>query len=83
MPEPASPRQLLYAMVGAGFHVVVGVLALASAGLAPGWWTAVVAVFWVAAAALIGLAWRRTALVLGLSMGGFIAWTIGAAFLLT
>lgn len=82
MTDEASPRQLLYAMVGAGFHLVVGILAAASAALVPGWWTATVTVFWIVAAAIIGLRWRSTGLVLGLSLGGFIAWTIGAAVLL-
>ena len=69
-------------MVTAGFHLVVGILGVASAGLAPTWWSVMVGVYWVAAALVIGLRWRRTGLVLGLSLAGFVAWTIGAAILL-
>jgi hypothetical protein len=81
MAEP-SPRQLLYAMVAAGFHVVVGVLVIGSAPLAPTWWTASMAVVWIVVAAILALRWRRTVLVLAVSLGGFIAWTMGAAVLL-
>lgn len=82
MPEP-TPRQLLYAVVAGGFHLVVGVLAIASVPLAPTWWTIVVAIVWLAAALVIGLNWRRTALALALSLAGFAAWTVGATFVLT
>ena len=80
MAEP-SPRQLLYAMVAAGFHVVVGVLVIGSAPLAPTWWTATMAMVWIVGAGILALCWRRTGLVLAVSLGGFIAWTVGAAVL--
>lgn len=83
MADAATPRQVLYAMVAAGFHLVVGVLAVASAPLAPTWWTVAAGVFWVVVSAIIGLRWRHTGLVLGLSMLGFVAWTVGAVFLFT
>lgn len=81
MAEAPTPRQVLYAVVAAGFHVVVGVLIVASSALYPGWWTAASAVVWAVLAVLIGLRWRRTGLVLGVSILGFVAWTAGAALL--
>lgn len=81
MAEP-SPRQLLYAMVAAGFHVVVGVLVIGSAPLAPPWWTTTMVLLWIVIAGTLALRWRRTVLALSVSLGGFIAWTVGAAVLL-
>jgi hypothetical protein len=81
MAEP-SPRQLLYAMVAAGFHVVVGVLVIGSVPLAPTWWTVTMAMVWIVVAGILALRWRHTGLVLAVSLGGFIAWTVGAAVLL-
>jgi hypothetical protein len=74
-----TPRQVLYALVGAGFHLVVGVLiaGAASAGLVPSWWTALTAAAWGTVALAAGLRWRRTPLVLGLTIGMFVAWTVG------
>lgn len=69
-------------MVAAGFHFVVAVLIAGSARLAPGWWTAVCAIGWLVIAAVVARRWRRTGLVLGLTLGGFIIWTAGAAILL-
>lgn len=81
MAEP-SPRQLLYAMVAAGFHIVVGVLVIGSAPLAPTWWTATMVMVWIVVAGILARRWRHTGLVLAVSLGGFIAWTVGAAVLL-
>lgn len=82
MPEP-TPRQVLYALVAGGFHVVAGLLAAASAPLAPAWWTIGFATVWLAVAVFVGLRWRRTGTVLALSIATFVSWTIGAAILLT
>lgn len=81
-PEP-SPRQVLYALVAGGFHLVVGILAWGSSGLAPSWWNATVVVVWVAVSVVVVWRWRKTGMVLGLTMGEFVLWTIGAAVLLS
>lgn len=74
-----SPRQVLYALVAAGFLVVVAILtvAAAAAGLAPGWWTATMAGMLAVGTTLGVLRWRRTGLVLGVSIGLFVFWTVG------
>lgn len=70
-------RRLLYALVAGGFVVVVGILIVAAAELVPGWWTAATAAAWVASAGVVAARWRHTALVLGASIGLFMAWTVG------
>jgi hypothetical protein len=76
--EP-TPRQVLYALVAAGFLVVVAVLAASAAiaGLVPGWWSGLVGTAWIAAATVIAFRWRRTGLVLGLAIGLFVLWATG------
>ena len=70
---------MLYALVAAGFGIVVGVLAGAALayGVGPRWWSwtilGVVLVSFAAGAAR----WRRTGFVLGASVGLFVVWTIG------
>jgi len=73
-----SPRQILYALVAAGLHIVVAVLVLAGSatGAVPGWATALLAVLWLTAAAIMAKDWQRTGRVLGLSLGVFIAWAV-------
>jgi len=80
--EP-SPRQVLYALVAGGFVVVVGVLisGAAVAGLAPMWWTIATAVVAISVAAWSAFNWRRTAIVLVLAIGLFLAWVIGTLIL--
>ena len=82
MSEP-SPRQVLYALVAGGFVVVVGVLisGAAVAGLAPMWWTIATAVVAISVAAWSAFNWRRTAIVLVLAIGLFLAWVIGTLIL--
>ena len=72
-------RQLLYALVGGGFLVVVAILIVgaASAGLVPLWWTAVTTVTWVAVMALVAVDWRNTRRVLVMTIVLFLAWTVG------
>lgn len=74
-----TPRQVLYALVGAGFLAVVGVLTIgaAAAGLTPAWWTGAMAIGWVAVASLAGARWRSTRVVLGATIGLFVVWTVG------
>jgi hypothetical protein len=76
-----TPRQVLYGLVAAGFHLVVGVLGWGSAGLAPAWWNWGLAVVWVVLAGYLLFRWRRTGVALALTIGEFVAWTIGAAIL--
>jgi len=73
--EP-SPRQVLYALVGAGLHVVVAVLIVGAVALVPGWWTATTGVLWMAIAVVTVRRWRSTRLVLGLTVGFFVAWVV-------
>jgi len=80
--EP-SPRQVLYALVAGGFVVVVGVLisGAAVAGLVPMWWTIATAMVAISVAAWSAFNWRRTAIVLVLAIGLFLAWMIGTLIL--
>ena len=82
MSEP-SPRQVLYALVAGGFVVVVGVLigGAAVAGLVPGWWTIVTTLVAISVAVWSAINWRRTAVVLALAIGLFLAWAIGTLIL--
>jgi hypothetical protein len=80
--EP-TPRQVLYALVAAGFIVVVAVLVIggALAGLVPGWWTGVMSMA-VGIFAIWGVAnWREIVPVLSGSILLFIAWTVGTLIL--
>ncbi|HSM45440.1 MAG TPA: hypothetical protein VK969_10530 [Acidimicrobiia bacterium] len=78
-----TPRQVLYALVAAGFVVVVAILTIggASAGLVPFWWSGVLAL----AIALLGTwmaqNWRRTAAVLIAAIGLFVVWMVGTVLL--
>ena len=83
MSTEATPRQILYGMVAAGFVLVVAVLTggAASAGLVPAWWSWTMAVLTAVAAAFTALSWRRTGPVLGLTIGLFVAWTVGTLIL--
>jgi hypothetical protein len=80
--EP-SPRQVLYALVGGGFIAVVGVLVVgaAMAGVVPTWWTFVMMLAVVAAAAWASLRWRKTGPVLVVSIGLLVLWVIGTLLL--
>jgi hypothetical protein len=74
-----SPRQVLYALVGAGFLLVVAALIVgaAVAGLVPAWWTAATAASVGALAIWTALNWRKTGAVLTGSIGMFLVWAIG------
>ena len=74
-----TPRQVLYALVSGGLLVVIAVLVIGSAvaGLAPGWWTAVMIGLLIGAGVVSILRWQRTGTVLVLSIGLFVAWTVG------
>lgn len=78
MSEP-TPRQVLYALVAAGFIVVVVVLVVGSAvvGLSPTWWTVVMSMTLAGVATWSILNWRRTVPVLLISIMALIVWTVG------
>ncbi len=78
MSEP-TPRQVLYALVAAGFVVVVAVLVAggAASGIAPGWWTAVMGVAVGVVASWLIVRWRRTGPALVMSIGLFVIWLAG------
>ena len=82
MSEP-SPRQVLYALVAAGFLAVVAVLIVgaAIAGLVPSWWSMVMAAGLVLIGIWSGLNWRDTAQVLLVSIGYLVIWMIGTLIL--
>lgn len=82
MTEP-SPRQVLYALVAAGFVVVVIILTVgaAVAGLVPAWWSWAMAAAITAVSAWMALNWRRTGLALVLAIGLFLMWMVGTLIL--
>ena len=82
MSEP-TPRQVLYALVAAGFLVVVVVLVVGSAvvGLSPMWWTVVMGIVVTVGTIWSILNWRRTAPVLMTSIMALIVWTVGTLLL--
>lgn len=72
-------RRVLYALVAAGFGLVVAVLAVAAIvyEIGPGWWSWATLGVLAVLAGTGSLRWRRTGLVLGSSVGLFVVWTIG------
>lgn len=83
MAEEPTPRQVLYGLVASGFHLVVGLLVLTSAPMAPTPWNVAVAAVWVVVGAVVALRWRRTGLILALTLATFAAWTTGAIIVLS
>lgn len=73
-----TPRQLLYALVSAGFLVVTVVLILGAAGaeLVPTWWTATAGAAWSMVVVWSVLRWRKTIAMLAVSIGLLIVWVI-------
>lgn len=78
MSEP-TPRQVLYALVAAGFLTVVAILVAgaAVAGLVPEWWSVVMAAVLSLVTIWSALNWRRTAAILLGSIMLLVAWVIG------
>lgn len=74
-----SPRQVLYALVAAGFVLMAIVLAAGGAlsGLAPTWWTVVLGALILIGGMWIAFNWRRTGPVLTVAIGLFLIWMIG------
>lgn len=81
-PQP-TPRQVLYALVAAGFVLVVIILTIgaAMAGLVPTWWSGSLALAIVLAATWIAQSWRKTASVLLVGIGLFVVWLVGTLLL--
>lgn len=77
MSQP-TPRQVLYALVAAGFLAVVAILVIgaAAAGAAPTWWTVSASVALLAVAALSWRRWRDTRSVLLLAIGLLLGWVV-------
>jgi hypothetical protein len=70
-------RQVLYGVVSAAFHLVVLVLIIGARPLVPGWWSGTIGTAWVVAALAGALTWRRTARLLLMTIGLFVAWAVG------
>ncbi len=70
---------MLYALVAAGFGIVVVILAAAALvyGIGPRWWSWTILGVTLAISAAGAMRWRRTGFVLGWSVGLFVVWTIG------
>lgn len=84
MTQPeTTPRQVLYALVAAGFVLVVAILTIggASAGLVPTWWSGVLALFIALVGTWMAQNWRRTGPVLLLAIGLFLVWMAGTLIL--
>lgn len=83
MSEETTPRQVLYALVAAGFVLVVIILTIggASAGLVPTWWSATLAFVIAIASTWMAQNWRRTGQVLLIAIGIFLFWMVGTLLL--
>ncbi len=83
MRDEPSPRQVLYALVSAGFLLVVIALTIgaAVAGLVPVPWTVAMLVVAVATGVWGGLNWTRTGPLLVVSISLFVVWTVGTLIL--
>ncbi len=81
MSEPTT-RQVLYALVSAGFVLVVLVFVVGAAlsGLAPTWWTVTVLVLIALGTVWMAMHWKRTGPVLLIGIGLFVIWMIGTLF---
>ncbi|MDX1447438.1 MAG: hypothetical protein R3246_00110 [Acidimicrobiia bacterium] len=79
MTRPPSERQVLYALVAAGWLIVVGVLAGVAAALevSPTAWTVTFAVLWLAAVVESVRSWRRTGRLLSVALVAFVVWVAG------
>ena len=84
MSEP-TPRQVLYALVAAGFVLAVVVLVVggAAAGIVPTWWSASLAFLIAIAVTWMAQNWRRTGQLLSIGIGLFVVWMVGTLILAT
>jgi hypothetical protein len=84
MTQPeTTPRQVLYALISAGFVLVVATLTIggASAGIVPTWWSGLLALVIALAGTWMAQNWRRTVSVLVLAIGLFLVWMVGTLIL--
>ncbi len=81
MASEPTPRQVLYALVSAGFLVVVAILVVGAVGLVPTWWTVTMGLAVSGAGIWISLNWKRTAPVLAMAIGLFVVWLVGTLLL--
>ena len=83
MTEERSPRQILYALVSAGFLLVVLALTIgaATAGLVPAGWTIAMLVALAGSGVWGVLNWDRTGRILVVSISLFVLWTVGTLIL--
>ncbi len=74
-----TPRQVLYALVSAGFVLMVVVLAVGGAisGLTPTWWSIVLGLLVLSGAGWMVFSWKRTGHVLAVAIGLFLIWMMG------
>jgi hypothetical protein len=81
--EERSPRQILYALVSAGFLLVVLALTIgaAAADLVPVWWTIAMLVVLAGSGVWGVLNWERTGRILVVSISLFVLWTVGTLIL--
>lgn len=79
MSGETTPRQVLYALVAGGFVIVTIVLTIgaAAAGLVPQWWSFTLALLIAVTGSWMTANWRRTAIVLWISITLFLVWMIG------
>ncbi len=78
-----TPRQVLYALVSGGFLVVAAILTVgtAIADIVPTWWSFLLALVIASASTWVSLNWRRTGVVLLVSMLCFVLWMVGTLVL--
>lgn len=74
-----SERQVLYALVAAGFLAVVLALIVvaATSGLSPAWWTVTVGSLWGVGTVYSAVRWKATGRILMVAIGTLVIWTIG------
>lgn len=83
MNEEPTPRQVLYGLVAAGFHLVVLALIVGAwvTGVVSIAWTLAMAVLWLAIIVWSAANWRRTIPVLLSAMGLFLFWAVATLLL--
>lgn len=83
MNEEPTPRQVLYGLVAAGFHLVVLALIVGAGvtGVVSIAWTLAMAVLWLVIIVWSAANWRRTIPVLLSAMGLFLFWAVATLLL--
>ncbi len=76
---------MLYALVAAGFVVIVLVLTIAGAasGVVPGWWSVALGIVLLIGATWMAGNWRKTGATLVIAIGTFVVWLVGTVILAT